>query len=458
MTQDEFRWQALFQRAREPLFLLNRQRRILFVNRAWEELTGVSAAEARGRRVGHRRKPATLPLDEALAHALTPPLEVLQGRPARARRLAPGGARLGWWDVEFFPLRGDDGLLAIVGKVHAVTADADPARPSGPLPEKLVALREGLRQRYNLELFDSELPAVRRVAEQIRLAMKTRVPVLIVGAPGTGKYTVARTLHHSAPTDVESAPAEQAFAALDCGLPLAALEETLFAPHGLTRRPEIGTIYLKEPGRLPRELQARLVELLDESSEPAAGAPPRPRWVAGCLCDPAEDVRAGRLLEDLHCRLGTVVITLPSLQERRGDLFALTERLLRRARSDGDGVAHRPTSLTGEAWEVLEHYPWPGNLRELYTVLTGAAQRATGAHIEAADLPAYVRLAVRLDALPPPPPERALPLDELLQEAERRLIALALRLARGNRSRAAEILAVWRPRLQRRMEALGLDQ
>src|SRR5947209_4972402 len=111
MTQDEFRWQALFQRTREPLFLLNRQRRILFVNRAWEELTGLPAAEARGRRVGHRRKPATLPLGEALAHALAPPAEVLQGQPGKARRLAPGAAGRRWWDVEFFPLRGDAGLL-----------------------------------------------------------------------------------------------------------------------------------------------------------------------------------------------------------------------------------------------------------------------------------------------------------------------------------------------------------
>jgi DNA-binding NtrC family response regulator len=169
---------------------------------------------------------------------------------------------------------------------------------------------------------------------------------------------------------------------------------------------------------------------------------------------------------DLHAALGTVLIALPPLRARRGELPVLVERLLERARAGDDAAGESPGStrrhatvlgLTPAAREVIERYPWPGNLRELYTVLTGARLRAHGERIDAADLPAYVRLAVRLEEIPGPAPERPLPLDHLLEQAERRLIALALRLARGNRSRAAELLSIWRPRLQRRMEALGLD-
>ena len=89
----EFRWQAFFQRSPEPLFLLDRRQRLLFVNRAWEEVTGVAASVAhllRCRR--HRPAAADDPPEQVLEHALTPPAEVLRGAPGKARRLLPGAA------------------------------------------------------------------------------------------------------------------------------------------------------------------------------------------------------------------------------------------------------------------------------------------------------------------------------------------------------------------------------
>src|SRR4051794_31165659 len=101
----DFRWQALFQRTRDPLFSLNRRGRILFVNQAWEALTGVSAARAGGLACTRRKPAEPGPPEEVLTHLLCPPPEVHQGRPGRARRLVPGAAPARrWWDVEFFPL------------------------------------------------------------------------------------------------------------------------------------------------------------------------------------------------------------------------------------------------------------------------------------------------------------------------------------------------------------------
>src|SRR6516162_161037 len=99
----EFRWQAFFQRTNEPLFLLNRQRRILFVNRAWEELTSIPAAQARGLACTRRQSSEAGPWP-ALARALSPPREVLQGQSAVVRRIIsePAGRRI--WDIDFFPL------------------------------------------------------------------------------------------------------------------------------------------------------------------------------------------------------------------------------------------------------------------------------------------------------------------------------------------------------------------
>src|SRR5262249_20092632 len=180
-----------------------------------------------------------------------------------------------------------------------------------------------------------------------------------------------------------------------------------------------------------------------------------PRVIAGCQVDPGQEVQAGRLLEDLYCALGTVVIALPPLRQRAGDLSGLVERILDHLNAEED---QRVTGLTPAAWEVLRAYPWPGNLRELYAVLQGARLRARSEQIDAADLPANLRLTVQLERTPAGTPERPLALDQLLEQVERRLILLALRRAKGNKSRAAEWLSVWRPRLLRRMEALGITE
>jgi DNA-binding NtrC family response regulator len=128
------------------------------------------------------------------------------------------------------------------------------------------------------------------------------------------------------------------------------------------------------------------------------------------------------------------------------DLPTLVERMLVR-------LADSKLALKGlraEALDVLRGHLWPGNLQELHTVLAEACHQAQGERIELNDLPWYLRN-------PAPPPERTLPLDTLLKQVERRLILLALQKARNNKTRAAEILAIWRPRLLRRMEALGIE-
>src|SRR4051794_29736372 len=98
---ERFRWQALFQRVDEPLFVLNRRRALVFVNQAWQRLTGLSATEAR--QISCRRRTITVadsPHD-VLAHLLHPPPEVMHGESARVRRLLPARAAAPrWWDIE----------------------------------------------------------------------------------------------------------------------------------------------------------------------------------------------------------------------------------------------------------------------------------------------------------------------------------------------------------------------
>jgi hypothetical protein len=433
-----FRWQAFFRRSAEPVFVLDRHRRLLFVNDAWEALTGTPASEAH-HLVCRRPRPAAPgdPPQKALEHALTPPPEALAGAGAHVRRMLPRpGAAPRWWDVEFFPLRqqGEGGGVLILGRITPVPADDGPT--DSPLPERLVALRERAVRRDGLELLEGASPAARRLAAQVRLAAGTDSPVLLVGEPGAGKRTLARLIHYLGPRR------ERPFAALDCRrLPPAAAADCLLG--GTPGDP--GAVYLHEPGRLPRDIQSRFC------ARPTGGGP---RLLAGCDGDPGEEVRAGRLLEDLYAELAVLTIHVPPLRERRDELPVLVQRLL--ARCDEDGET-RVKGLTPEAWEVVRGHSWPGNLRELYGVLAAARRRAKGERIDAADLPAPLRLLRRLAETPGRPSEKPLPLDELLRKAERRLIELALRRTGGHKTRAAEILSIWRMRLSRRMQALGID-
>jgi DNA-binding NtrC family response regulator len=356
------------------------------------------------------------------------------------RRLLPGRQSWQWWEVEFLPLRheGGAGGFSLLGRVRVL---GDEPAGTAPLPERLANLRQRAAGRWTLDTWAaSTAPAVRRLVARARLAAGVRAPVLFVGEPGTGKETLARAVHHHGPD------AERAFASLDCRrLPAAALAAVL---SGGT--PGLGAVYLREPAALPRELQLRLCDW--------AGRPDGPRLLAGTRADPAAEVRDGRLLEDLACLLGTLVIEVPPLRERIDDLPLLAEQMLARA---CEGRDRKVPAVGSDAWDVLRGHAWPGNLRELYRVLAAAAGRvaagrATGDWVTAADVPARLRQAHALAAVPGRPAGKSPPLDYLLEQAERRLIELALRRAGGNKTKAAQELGIWRPRLLRRMEALGV--
>jgi transcriptional regulator of acetoin/glycerol metabolism len=437
---------AFLQRSGDALFLMNRQRRLVFVNRAWEELTGRPAGEMRGL-VCKRHAQAEPASPEDLVSALAPPPEVLAGQPGRARRLIPcSGGKSRWCDLDFLPLRDDEGVLAILGKISP--APQDPSPPPMPQVEELVALRAARAERYRFDYLASGQAAgsapLRQVVDQARLASQTRVPILITGEPGTGKQWLARTIHY------QSAAREVAFVSLDCAhLPPGVLAGLLFGAGGLVWRADVGTLYFQEPDRLPRDLQDRLIAL-------AADSPVRsPRLLAGV------ELREGRqppLRDDLLCALGTLRLELPPLRNRpAADLPWLVERLLERATgADLQPPGSQPT-LTPEAWELVYTYRWPGNLRELYSVLAGACAHAAAGpapqRIDVADLPAYLRLATVSGEKKPSKP---LPLHSLLEQAERRLITLALRRTQGNKTRAADLLSIWRPLLLRRMKKLGI--
>ncbi|OAI55203.1 hypothetical protein AYO44_00380 [Planctomycetaceae bacterium SCGC AG-212-F19] len=434
-----YRWQSLFQRTREPVFLLNRRRQIVFVNHAWEELTGIPSAQA-GNLLCKRQPVGADPL-AGLAGALAPPPVVRDGQAGRIGRLLPvkdaAPVRV---EIDFFPLHGIKGLLGVLGKI---TPQSEPTTAStGTLPEKLQTLRDTVLQRYRFELHPGETPATQRVGEQTRLAAQTRTSVLIVGEHGTGKRWLARTIHH------QGTARDRTLVALDCpGLPPAILTAALFGTEGLARRRGIGTIYLAHVTALPRELQNQLTAWL---AEPEGE---RPRVIGSVVGDPAGEVQAGRLLQELYCSLGTLRIDVPPLRERLSELPLFVQSILDRDNAERSRAIQ---GLSNEAWAALRAFPWPGNLRELDAVMSDAHARTAGDRIAIGDLPAYVQRSIQLEQVAGRAQFRPLPLKALLEQVERRLIEMALRMAKGKKGRAARILSIWRPLLLRRMEKLGI--
>ncbi len=177
-----FRWHALFQRAGDAVFVLDRRRRVLFVNSAWEQLTGLSAERARGLLCRRPRPAAATDLvEDVLAHILTPPAEVLKGRFARARRLFSRPVKLpaagsvpqppNSWDVEFLPFRqaGSPEGWFIVGRI--IPLPGDEPQPTLPVPERLMDLRQRWTSEFTLDLLASTCPAMHRVLQQVAPGM-----------------------------------------------------------------------------------------------------------------------------------------------------------------------------------------------------------------------------------------------------------------------------------------------
>jgi DNA-binding NtrC family response regulator len=475
-----FRPDQLWQHAREPMFWLDPTLRIAWVNKAWEALTGQAAESVVGLVcAAHGPTQPGEPAD--LAASLSPPAESVAGFPSGCLTiiLQADGGRV-WRRVEFWPFRDqDEKLLGILGQVRE--PDGPPSVPESQAQQlrvKLMQLRHRLHLSHGFDSLIGTGAAHARLLEQVRLAAASNVPVLLVGEAGTGKRLAARTIHHL------GGNRQHPLVPIDCeALPPEVLERELFAPRrqaapgrepisgGSSDSPSLrprlalgegSSVLIGDILALPRDVQARLAESLDG----------RVRLIATTAGDPDAALKDDRLRPELYFAITTLVIRFEPLRRRRHDLPLLAQHFLERANQRSG--SHR-AGFTREAAAVIESYDWPGNLRELARVIDAAhghapardrprsndpaASRPTTSNgtslIDVEDLPASIRGSLGAAYLPPPP-AAVKPLDELLTEIERRLIETALARARQNKSRAAELLGISRPRLYRRIKELNL--
>ena len=418
-------WRSFFHASATAVFVVGPSRRLRYANPAWERLTGADWSKLRGLRLSAFRSATRL------GQTLMPPPETWAGETASARR-APPDAAAGppWWDFTFVPLPGPGG--ALLGVVGFLTQAGDRATRRAPAktPADLGATQADHARHYGFELLTGTATATERFVNLVRVAAGTAAPVWLVGERGAGKTTAARVIHHQGPTR------GKAFVAADAhGVQPYLLDALLFGKGGATlttpHGSAVGTLYLHDPGQLPRDFQGKLADYL---SRPAA-----PRVVCASATPPHADPR---LIDGFATRFGVLEVRVPSLRDRPDDLPWFAERV----------TAH---PVADAAWPVLAAHDWPGNLREFADTLRAAAARAGALPIGPEHLPRLLRERHLLAANPLPQP-RTMALAAVLEAVERRMIEDALLACGGNATAAAKRLDLPRATLLRRVEAFKL--
>ena len=290
-------------------------------------------------------------------------------------------------------------------------------------------------------------PSMRSLRKQMEAFAQLDSTVLITGARGSGKTSVAQWIHNNGPR------ASRPLAVVHCGaLPAELVEVELFghirgafagAMSDRLGRAELahgGTLLLDEVGQLSIELQERLLGLLRDRTVRRIGSDTATRVdvriIATTSRDLAKMCRSGEFLEDLFFRLNVLSLHLTTLKERVADVPALAYELLRRS-SRRRGCP--PPALTNDAVTVLQQYAWPGNVRELDDVLQRAAAAGGGSFVRGADLPLNQR---RPGASTGDESETMGLAGLTMAEIERRAVVETIRSTGGNKAKAARQLEV----------------
>ncbi len=292
-------------------------------------------------------------------------------------------------------------------------------------------------------------PAMRALLNNIALVAPSDATVLIHGESGTGKELVARALHAS------SARSRRPLVTLNCAaLNESLLESELFGHEkgaftGADKRREGrfveadgGTLFLDEIGDISPLMQVRLLRAIQEREVQRVGSNQTlsvdVRLIAATHRDLGEEVSAGRFRQDLYYRLNVVTIDMPPLRQRREDIPQLARYFLQRYAERNRKAVQ---GFTPQAMDLLIHYAWPGNIRELENAVERAVVLLTGEYISERELPLAIAGTPVADV--PHGDDVIQPLVEVEKEA----ILAALEKTGGNKTEAARQLGITRKTL-----------
>ena len=341
----------------------------------------------------------------------------------------------------------------LLQKIRDALSTPEPAptpQPTVPTPEAKVQEPTADVPRY----IEGKSEASRQLYEYVGLVAPTPMSVLILGASGTGKEYVARRIHELSPRH------NKPFFALDCGaIPKEVAASEFFGyvkgtftgattdKTGAFVEANGGTLFLDEVGNLSYDVQVQLLRALQERKvRPLGGAHEIDvdiRLVCATNGDLASLVADGQFREDLYHRINEFTIYMPELKDRGADIFLFADLFIKHANAD---LGRDVIGLDDKASERIASYAWPGNLRELNNVMRRATLLAKGKHIGLSDLER---------SMAPSTPTEPLALHD--EQTEQQRIEAALRATGGNKSKAAQLLAVDRKTLYNKMKRYGMD-
>jgi DNA-binding NtrC family response regulator len=360
--------------------------------------------------------------------------------------------RLGAYDFVAKPWKNVE-LLEVVRK--AVEKKA--------LRRENVVLREVITRRDGLPEIVGESVEIREVLTIIGRVAASDSPVLIHGESGTGKELVARAIH------LRSKRAGRPFVSVNCGaLPDTLLETELFghkkgaftgavaARAGLFEAADGGTLFLDEIGEMSPAMQVRLLRTLDSGEVRRVGEERTfhvsVRVVAATNKDLNQEAAEGRFRWDLFYRVSTVIVPVPPLRKRRGDIPLLVHHFIAPFVRAGKSLRFSP-----EAMMRLHDYEWPGNIRELRNLIERLLILHEGEEVGLAMLPREVARAVTVVDTAPEPETSSDMLPSLAQ-VERRHVERVLQATGWNKARAARVLEVDIKTLNKKIRDFGITR
>jgi transcriptional regulator with PAS, ATPase and Fis domain len=297
---------------------------------------------------------------------------------------------------------------------------------------------------------------MQQVKSLIARVAPTESTVLIEGESGTGKEIVANAIHQN------SGRGDNTFVVINCGaVPESLLESELFGHEkgaftgavkrksGLFEIADAGTLFIDEVSEMSPAMQVKLLRVLETGRFRRVGDIREIEVDVRVICATnkklEEETASGRFREDLYYRINVMKIQLPPLRERKSDIPLLVDHFLRSSRRH-DAARMRVASAVLDAFE---RYHWPGNVRELSNVIERATILANNNIISMREIP-LLDTKDTTDL-------RESPARLSLNEIEKRHIQLVLDSTGGNKTKAADILGVSRPKLYRKMEKYNIS-
>ena len=348
--------------------------------------------------------------------------------------------------VDFFTKPVDiDKLMLVVKK--SITA-SELKEQNRKLTEEI----QRLRREHGYSRIIGRSEKVSRMMQTIEQVADTRATVLVTGESGTGKELVADAL--VALSSRSDKPFVKVHAA---ALSASLLEDELFGHEkgaftgavsmkkGRFELADGGTIFLDEIGEIDASTQVKLLRVLQEREfERVGGEKPISvdvRVICATNRDLATEVKEGRFREDLYYRLNVVRIEVPPLRERKEDIDLLAASFLETFNKEDK---RKIEGFTPAARKALFAYSWPGNIRELKNAVESAVVLARGSMIDKDDLPEQIRETGSGSRI-------SFDLPITLDEAEKRLILETISYAKGNKTKAADLLGIGRKTLHRKL-------